>query len=798
MFLRARRAQSGDGEGGGGGLFDPTMGMGRSLAKPAKSQVKFINIAGIEEEKEELIEIVDYLKRPAKYASMGARTPRGVILYGPPGTGKTLLAKAVAGEAGVPFLQVSGSAFEEMLVGVGAKRVRDMFAKAKKSAPCIIFIDEIDTVGSKRGKNEIGSSSVSDQTLNQLLSEMDGFETTQGVIVMAATNRIDVLDEALLRPGRFDRHIQVSLPDIRERTAILKLHAANKNVSSRVNLEDIARRTPGFSGAQLENVLNEATLLAVRAEKTVISLEEIDEAIDRVMSGPAKKLRVITPEEKRQVAFHEAGHAIVGLYMPGADVVQKITIIPRGQAGGYTLMTPEKQDMNIQKKSDIISNITTLLGGRASEELEYGADKVSTGAANDLYKLTMYARAMVTQLGMTDLGMTQFVPSEGSVNPYAARLFSDQTAARIDDEIEKIIQKQFIVAKQIIKTHREELVLIVETLLILETIVKEQIDYIHAKKLLPAEALAKRDAALAAEARLQREAEEKKETTLEPETSDSTSQAQVEASTAAKPPIKRKATRKVTPEDEPSHQARFADPAQLTTIIELDQKVRNLMNSTQLAAARSNQLAELIASAFKNKLIEESNLLKKEATEIKAREKSDLLQLAQLEEKLNLLLLEVPNLLDSSVPLELRVPELVRASALVNTGQLPKFSADLFKVEATDLYLSPTAEVQLTNYVADSILISNQLPLRLTASSHCFRAEAGSAGRDIRGTIRMHQFSKVEMVSIVKPEESIAELERMTRQAESLLEQLKLPYRRVLLCSGDTGFGSAKTYDLEV
>ena len=342
---RLTKMQGGGAEGG-----ESIFGMGKSQAKIAQSTVMFSDVAGIEEEKEELIEIVDYLKNPEKYAAMGARTPRGVILYGPPGTGKTLLAKAVAGEAKVPFFSVSGSAFEDMLVGVGAKRVRDLFNKAKKAAPSIIFIDELDSVASKRGKFDMagGSGGLADQTINQLLAEMDGFSTKTGVVVMAATNRLDVLDEAILRPGRFDRHIQVNLPDIKEREAILRIHAKNKNLSAKVRLEDIARRTPGFSGAQLENVLNEATLLAVRFGKSAIGMEEIDEAIDRVIAGPAKRTRVITEAEKKQIAYHEAGHALVGLHTPGSDVVEKITIIPRGQAAGYTLSTPEKQEIHIQ------------------------------------------------------------------------------------------------------------------------------------------------------------------------------------------------------------------------------------------------------------------------------------------------------------------------------------------------------------------------------------------------------------------------------------------------------------------
>lgn len=471
---------------------DNVFSIGKSQAKLAQSNVLFSDVAGIEEEKEELVEIVDYLKKPEKYASMGARVPKGVILYGPPGTGKTLLAKAVAGEAKVPFFQVSGSAFEDMLVGVGAKRVRDLFSKAVKAAPAIIFIDEIDSVGSKRGKFETTAGSLADQTLNQLLAEMDGFSSRTGVIVIAATNRLDVLDDALLRPGRFDRHIRVNLPDIKERTAILKIHSRNKNISSSVDLEDIARRTPGFSGAQLENVLNEATILAVRKNKKTITTDDLDEAIDRVIAGPAKKTRVISLDEKRQIAYHEAGHAIVGLYTKGSEVVEKITIIPRGQAAGYTLSVPEIQELSIQKKSDLMGMIAGLLGGRASEEIVFGKENISTGAANDLYKATNIVRSMVTQLGMSSVGMAQYYPSEGATNPYQSKLFSDETSLAIDKEIEKIFKERYEYSSKIIKENRKELDLIVESLLLLETIVKPQIDYIHKFKKLPKEALDKK------------------------------------------------------------------------------------------------------------------------------------------------------------------------------------------------------------------------------------------------------------------------------------------------------------------
>lgn len=484
-FLKMSKMQA------GGSIF----GIGDSGAQLAKTNIKFSDVAGLKEEKEELYEIVDYLKQPQKYIAMGARVPRGVILYGAPGTGKTLLAKAVAGEAGVPFLQISGSQFEDMLVGVGAKRVRDLFGKARKSAPAIIFIDEIDSVASKRGKNEFGGG-LADQTINQLLAEMDGFNTSTGIVVIAATNRLDVLDEAILRPGRFDRHIQVTLPDIREREEVLKIHARNKNISSKVSLADIARRTPGFSGAQLENVLNEATLLAVRQNKTNISIEDIDEGIDRVIGGPAKHSKVISEQERKLIAYHESGHALVGLYTPGSEIVQKITIIPRGSAGGYTMQTPEDIEKNIQSKKDLLALIRMTLGGRAAEEVIFGPESITTGASNDLYKVTNIARAMVTQLGMSKVGMTQFFPSEGFINPYQQqKLFSDTKQKEIDTEIEKIINNEYINAKKIINTHKKELELIVEALLINETIIKEEIDFIHKHKKLPSSILERKKTA---------------------------------------------------------------------------------------------------------------------------------------------------------------------------------------------------------------------------------------------------------------------------------------------------------------
>lgn len=489
LFLMIMRKSMGSMGTGGDG--DSIFSIGKSQAKLIRSPVRFTDVAGIQEEKEELMEVVDYLRNPMKYAAMGARVPKGVILYGPPGTGKTLLAKAVSGEANVPFFQVAGSSFDDMLVGSGAKRIRDLFNRARKVSPAIIFIDEIDSVASKRGRNEIigGGGGIADQTINQLLAEMDGFNTTTGIILIAATNRIDVLDEAILRPGRFDRHIQVNLPDIKEREEILKIHSRNKNISSAVKLNDIARRTPGMSGAQLENILNEATLLAVRRNKNSIQIDDVDEGIDRVIAGPAKRSRVFTEKERERIATHEAGHALVGLYTPGSDVVEKITIIPRGMAAGYTVSNPEKQESRLQTKNELLGMVCQLLSGRAAEEVCFGKDSVSTGAANDLYRVTNIVRSMVMQLGMSDISMSQLVPSEGQANPYSQKIYSETTAQKADQEVESIIKKQYGIALSIIAKNMKELKLIVETLLLLETILKPQIDYIHKSLKLPAEAI---------------------------------------------------------------------------------------------------------------------------------------------------------------------------------------------------------------------------------------------------------------------------------------------------------------------
>lgn len=484
MWLSYRMMKK-NGLGGAEGIF----GIGKMNSTPVKSNVRFTDVAGISEVKEELLEIVDFIKRPTKYAEMGARCPKGLLLYGPPGTGKTLIAKAVAGEANCSFYQTSGSSFDDMLVGVGAKRVKDIFATARKNAPAIIFIDEVDSVAAKRGSNKLAGDGggFADQTINQLLAEMDGFDTKTGVIVIAATNRLDVIDEAFLRPGRFDRQIQVSLPDIKEREEILKIHSRNKNISKSVDLLEIARRTPGFSGAQLENVLNEATLLAVRENKIAVTTNNIDEAIDRTIGGPKRTMRVMTDSEKRQISYHEAGHALVGLYADSPEVVQKITIIPRGNAAGYTLQTPKEQEKQIQTKQDLLDMIRMTLGGRAAEEIIFGSNKISTGAANDLYKVTKIVRSMVTQLGMSELGLTQFVPSEGQQPMF--NQYSDQTGKLIDSTIDKIIKIEYEKAKKIILEHKDELDLFVETLLTLETILKHQIDYIHNNKQLPKEVL---------------------------------------------------------------------------------------------------------------------------------------------------------------------------------------------------------------------------------------------------------------------------------------------------------------------
>jgi cell division protease FtsH len=453
---------------------------GKSRARlTRKSGVNFNDVAGLKEEKEELIEIVDFLKSPQKYFAMGARIPKGILLVGAPGTGKTLLARAVAGEANVPFYSISGSDFVEMFVGVGASRVRDMFKTAKQTAPCIIFIDEIDAVGRQRGAGLGGGHDEREQTLNQLLVEMDGFEGKSGIIMMAATNRPDVLDPALLRPGRFDRQITISNPDVVAREDILKVHARNKKLSKKVNLADIARRTPGFTGADLENILNEAALLAARENATEIKIYHIDEAIDRVMMGPAKKSKKYSEREKALVAYHEAGHAVIGLKLKHAQIVQKITIVPRGEAGGYNLMTPEEETF-LETKNTLLASITSFLAGRASEELVFG--EMTTGAHNDFQKATQIARSMVTEYGMSKLGPIQYERQAQSVflgrDYMTDKNFSDHVAHEIDEAVREIITSCYTTAQDTLKEFRNLLDILALHLVEIETLTKEDIDEI--------------------------------------------------------------------------------------------------------------------------------------------------------------------------------------------------------------------------------------------------------------------------------------------------------------------------------
>ena len=467
-----------------------SMDFGKSRAKLSNdtNKVTFKDVAGLKEEKEEVKELIDFLKNPKKFQKMGARIPKGVMLYGPPGTGKTLLAKAVAGEADVPFYFISGSEFVELFVGVGASRVRDMFKEAKRTAPCLIFIDEIDAVGRQRGTGLGGGHDEREQTLNQLLTEMDGFGTNEGIILIAATNRPDVLDPALLRPGRFDRQITVDLPDVREREEILQVHARDKKLAPTITLKNIAKRTSGFSGADLENLLNEAALLTVRRNKEVITMSEIDEAADRVMMGPAKVTRKYSENDRKLVAYHEAGHAVIGLKLEGANVVQKVTIIPRGSAGGYNMMTPREEKI-CSTKEELLQQITGLLGGRAAEELVFG--QITTGASNDFSKATKIARAMVTEYGMSDLGPLQFEDVSGNVflgrDYNKPQHFSNEVANEIDMEMRKIINGCHDEATKIIKKNRDLLNLIAETLLEYETLTKEQIDYLVENGVMPEE-----------------------------------------------------------------------------------------------------------------------------------------------------------------------------------------------------------------------------------------------------------------------------------------------------------------------
>ncbi|WP_370567484.1 ATP-dependent zinc metalloprotease FtsH [Desemzia sp. RIT 804] len=472
FFIYMMMGQSGQGGGGQGGRG--VMNFGKSKAKEADtkaSKVRFSDVAGAEEEKEELVEVVEFLKDPRRFANLGARIPAGVLLEGPPGTGKTLLAKAVAGEAGVPFYSISGSEFVEMFVGVGASRVRDLFENAKKNAPSIIFIDEIDAVGRQRGAGMGGGHDEREQTLNQLLVEMDGFSGNEGIIVIAATNRADVLDPALLRPGRFDRQIMVGRPDVKEREAILKVHAKNKPLATDVDLGVVARQTPGFAGADLENLLNESALVAARRNKKSIDASDIDEAQDRVIAGPAKKDRVISKTERAMVAYHESGHTIVGMVLNDARVVHKVTIVPRGRAGGYAIMLP-KEDRFLMTKKEMFEQIVGLLGGRVAEEMVF--DSKSSGASNDFQQATQLARSMVTEYGMSDkLGPVQY---EGNSQVFLGRDYgntkgySEQIAYQIDQEVLSIMNKAHDEARRILEEHKSEHKLIAEKLLELETL----------------------------------------------------------------------------------------------------------------------------------------------------------------------------------------------------------------------------------------------------------------------------------------------------------------------------------------
>ena len=473
FFFYMIMGQAGQGGGGRG-----VMSFGKTKAKPAdakKNKVRFSDVAGEEEEKQELVEVVEFLKNPKKFTKLGAKIPSGVLLEGPPGTGKTLLAKAVAGESGVPFFSISGSDFVEMFVGVGASRVRDLFDQAKKAAPAIIFIDEIDAVGRRRGNGMGGGHDEREQTLNQLLVEMDGFQGDEGVIVMAATNRSDVLDPALLRPGRFDRKILVGRPDVKGREAILRVHAKNKPLSPDVDLKEIAKQTPGFVGADLANLLNEAALLAARRNKTEIDAADLDEAEDRVIAGPAKHDRVQSAQERKTVAYHEAGHTIVGLVLNDARVVHKVTIVPRGRAGGYAIMLP-REDQMLMSKKNAEEQIAGLMGGRAAEELIFKSQ--SSGASNDFEQATQIARAMVTQYGMSDKIGPVELQSSGQVftgQGYDQSPYSEKTAALVDEEVRRILNEGHEQALHILETHREQHKVIAEALLKYETLDEKEI-----------------------------------------------------------------------------------------------------------------------------------------------------------------------------------------------------------------------------------------------------------------------------------------------------------------------------------
>ena len=497
------------------------------------SKIKFKDVAGCDEEKAEMVEIVEYLKDPKKFTKYGAKLPKGVLLVGPPGTGKTLLAKAVAGEAGVPFYSISGSDFVEMFVGVGAGRVRDLFKTAKQNAPCVVFIDEIDAVGRQRGAGLGGGNDEREQTLNQLLVELDGFEDNSGIIVIAATNRSDVLDPALLRAGRFDRQITVTLPDKEGREAIFKVHARNKKLDPSIDFGQLAKRTIGFSGADIANILNEAAILAVRAKREAITMADIDEAIDRRIAGIAKSTKGLSEKERRQVAYHESGHAIIGLTLKDSDKVRKITIIPRGQTGGHVLMGPE-EDRFLMTKNELVAKIIGYLGGRSSEEIFF--KDVSTGASNDIEMATRIARSMVVEYGMSSLGPIQYEKDSGSVflgRDYTntQRNFSIQVADEIDKEVRKIIEDAHSEALRIINERKDDVTLIAETLLEYETINEEQIDYLLKNRKMPENIVTQKESALsgaqmlkeeeAKQEALEKEKAEKKEEEITTESKDS-------------------------------------------------------------------------------------------------------------------------------------------------------------------------------------------------------------------------------------------------------------------------------------
>ena len=482
LFFLFRRSQNGSGGGGGG---NPAMSFGKSKARlqmEPSTQVTFSDVAGVEGAKLELTEVVDFLKSPDRFTAVGAKIPKGVLLVGPPGTGKTLLAKAVAGEAGVPFFSISGSEFVEMFVGVGASRVRDLFEQAKKNAPCIVFIDEIDAVGRQRGAGMGGGNDEREQTLNQLLTEMDGFEGNSGIIIVAATNRPDVLDSALMRPGRFDRQVTVDRPDYAGRLQILNVHAKDKTLSKDVDLDKVARRTPGFTGADLANLLNEAAILAARKDLDTVSNDEVGDAIERVMAGPEKKDRVISDKKKELVAYHEAGHALVGACMPDYDAVAKVSIIPRGQAGGLTFFTPseERMESGLYSRSYLQNQMAVALGGRVAEEIVYGEEEVTTGASNDLQQVANVARQMITKFGMSDkIGPVALGQSQGGMflgrDMSATRDFSEDTAATIDVEVSELVDTAYKRATKVLSDNRGVLDEMASMLIERETIDTEDI-----------------------------------------------------------------------------------------------------------------------------------------------------------------------------------------------------------------------------------------------------------------------------------------------------------------------------------